>query len=100
VLPAAQVVGPLYPMPPHWPHFITVPMGVLDDPGALLVGLEGLEGLEPVPPVKVLLMGPHLMLEKVTEAPGDWLSTVFGSPDDAEHDPLETPGAVAALVGG
>lgn len=30
VLPEAQVVGPVYPVPPHCPHFATVPPAELE----------------------------------------------------------------------
>jgi len=51
-------------------------------------------------PVYVLLMGPHLMLEKVTEAPGEFASTSAGTPEFAEQVPRVTPGALADLVDG
>jgi hypothetical protein len=42
VLPAAQTVGPVYPIPPHWPNLGTVPGTgpVPVDPGAPPVEVE------------------------------------------------------------
>lgn len=45
-------------------------------------------------------MGPHLMLEYVTEALAEVDSTSVGAPELGEQVPLETPGALASLVGG
>lgn len=60
---------------------------------------------EPLPPpervpVKVLLIGPHLMLEYVTDAPGEFASTSAGTPDEALQEPRLTPGVEGDLVGG
>ena len=30
VLPSAQVVGPVQPVPPHWPYFVCVGPGAVD----------------------------------------------------------------------
>ena len=46
--PEAQVVGPVYPVPPHCPHLATVPVGVDE-----LVGVDPPteEDEPPLPPV-------------------------------------------------
>ena len=118
------MVGPVHPVPPHCPHFWAVPppppvetevVGVVDVVVGVLVfdevvGLdppieEDEEEPPPLPPptrvpVYVLLIGPHLMLENVTEAPGEFFSTSVGLPEVAEHVPRVTPGALADLVDG
>ena len=53
-----------------------------------------------VPAEKVELIGPHLMLEYVTEAPGESASIVAGTPESAEQPPRVTPRALADFVGG
>ena len=37
--PAAQTVGPVYPVPPHWPYFATVPAADEVAGGTAVVGL-------------------------------------------------------------
>lgn len=37
VLPAAQVVDPEYPIPPHWPHLLTVTVLMVVEVAALLL---------------------------------------------------------------
>jgi len=54
-------------------------------------------GGDEVVPVKVLLMGPNLMLEYVTEAFGDCASTSFGSPLVVGQVPRAEPGLVAVV---
>ena len=58
--------------------------------------------LEPVevPALNVELIGPHLMLEYVTEALPEADSTVAGTPESAEQAPRVTPGLLGDLVGG
>jgi hypothetical protein len=43
---------------------------------------------------KVELIGPTLMLEYVTDAPGDWDSTSAGTPEEVAHVPRAAPGPV------
>jgi len=58
-------------------------------------------GVVPEPPEgKVLPMAPHLMFEKVTEAPGELASTSTGFPEVVEQDPRLTPASVGDLVEG
>jgi hypothetical protein len=51
-------------------------------------------------PEKVVPMGPVLMFEYTTVAPGVWLSTSAGLPEVVEHVPRATPGAVGSAVSG
>lgn len=51
-------------------------------------------------PVKVLLIGPVLMLEYTTYAFGELASTSVGAPDVALQAPRLTPAAVVAFVAG
>ena len=113
--PAAHVVAPLQPWPPHCPYLATPPEAAEVVAGALVVGLAVLvTGLAvvvlplplppelplPVVPDCVLPMGPHLMLEKVTETLGEFFSTSVGAPEDVEQGPRLTPGLEGLAVVG
>jgi hypothetical protein len=50
--------------------------------------------------LNVELMGPHLMLEYVTEALADLDSTSVGAPESLPQVPRETPATLASLAGG
>jgi hypothetical protein len=59
-----------------------------------------LPGVVTEPAPKVELMGPHLMLEKVTEALPELVSTSVGAPEVVAQDPRATPGVLADPVVG
>lgn len=110
VVPETQTVAPVHPIPPHWPYLETptleevvvaelVEVLLVTRVDVTLVEEEEEEDV-PVVPVKVELMGPHLMLEKVTEAFGESASTTTGFPESAEQVPRVTPGVLADFVGG
>jgi len=98
---ATHVVGPVYPIPPHCPYFGTLPVGELGGTEVEVGSFVELEetggGAGEVVPVKVLLMGPNLMLEYVTEAFGDCDSTSFGLPLVVGQVPRTEPGMVAVV---
>lgn len=55
----------------------------------------------PVPALeKVEPMSPHLMLEKVTAAFGEFFSTSVGAPEVVAHGPRLTPGELGLAVVG
>lgn len=106
-----QVVEPPYPVPPHCPYLATPAPEVGE-----LAGVEAevevetrveeeldpppLPGVVTEPAAKVELMGPHLMLEKVTEEPPEAASTSTGRPEVVAQLPRATPGVVADLSKG
>jgi hypothetical protein len=98
-----QEVAPVYPVPPHCPHLATPAPEVGEETGVetiVVVDPPPLPGVVTEPAPKVELMGPHLMLEKVTEALPEADSTSVGAPEVVAQDPRAAPGVLADLVVG
>lgn len=80
-----QEVAPVHPIPPHCPY-LEAPAPEVGEETGVETGVETgtvvdpppLPGVVTEPAPKVELMGPHLMLEKVTEALPEADSTSVG----------------------
>jgi hypothetical protein len=85
VEPAAQVVDPVYPIPPHCPHFATVPPAAAEDVVAaeLEVLLDDTEVERVVLGALLVVVGLDEMDEELTTAPP-------GPATEVVRDPLST----------
>jgi len=65
VVPATQVVGPVYPIPPHCPHLATVPVGVADADDDLVVVVVVVLLTDGV--VDLVVLGDVVVVERVVD---------------------------------
>jgi len=97
LVPVAQIVGPVYPVPPHWPYFVCV-----GGPGLIGIGVgRGVGmGVGGGMGLYVELISPNLMFENVTVIGAPMTSRSAGVAPEVGQEPRATPAAEGELPAG